>query len=112
MIRVVQQAGSQTKQPAKACITHLEIRRVQNGYVVGAVDLANGFVNQRSSFVATNDEELCNVIKSILTGGDLEWLPTVDMPVMQSRIPPAPIVPSPFSDSWAQLQADPPNRIK
>jgi hypothetical protein len=74
-------------------ITHIEIRRVQNGFVVAGINMDVyenthfGTSPQRATFIAGNVEELSKLLEWIVTGSQLKWLPTVDLPVweMQQR---------------------------
>lgn len=70
-------------------VTHIEIRRVQNGYVVMAVNynmMERAHLDsqpQRCSFVAQDIEALKSLIESIANMADLKWLPTVDLPMLE-----------------------------
>lgn len=75
-------------------ITHIEIRRVQNGFVIAGlntnmIERYNGVEGfQRVTMVANNEEQLCDVLKGILAGIEMHWLPTndFDMLDMQRRM--------------------------
>lgn len=74
----------------KLRITHIEIRRVQNGFVVMGLNVTmesrfESSVPQRVSFVATNTQELGALVQSIADGAELDWLPTVDLPIFEMR---------------------------
>lgn len=71
-------------------ITHIEIRRVQNGFVVMAINMKvytaqRGFEEPlRWSFVAKDTAELGALLASIVDGGcDLKWVPSYDLPIVQ-----------------------------
>lgn len=75
-------------------ITHIEIRRVQNGFVVMAMDFHQlpydwnrhkENVPQRASFVANNSAELGRLVQALADGMQLNWLPTVDLPLLEMR---------------------------
>lgn len=75
-------------------ITHIEIRRVQNGFVVMALNYTGhpfDYTNymdrppQRASFVAASSPELGNLVQSIADGMEMNWLPTVDLPLLEMR---------------------------
>lgn len=67
-------------------ITHVEIRRVQNGFVLMGID---GEVNPASfqsmqtrvCMIANDAKELAALIENIINGSDLNWLPSVDIPI-------------------------------
>lgn len=67
-------------------ITHLEIRRVQNGWVVMSFDFRNHsheiYPAQRSSFVATDIPGLLSVIQGIAVSTEVDWMPSVDLPIV------------------------------
>jgi hypothetical protein len=70
-----------------AHVTHVEVRRVQNGFIVLAVDYSEDFrqfqhSGVRASFVAKDEEEVKTVIGNILASAELKWLPTMDMPMV------------------------------
>lgn len=77
----------------KPTITHIEIRRVQNGFVVAGINMDvfesthYGHMPQRATFIAKDVAELASLLEWIATGSELKWLPTVDLPVwdMQQR---------------------------
>jgi hypothetical protein len=77
----------------KKQVTHIEIRRVQNGFIVTAIDLdtaRNVFSDnpehaQRAVMVASNADELGTILKNVIDSGDMEWLPTMDLPVLAWR---------------------------
>lgn len=69
-------------------ITHIELRRVQNGFIVMGIS-AHHFVHnmsyegpQRASFVAKDIDEVATLLKSIVDGVDMQWLPTMDIPIL------------------------------
>lgn len=73
-------------------MTHVEIRRVQNGFVVAAIN-ANLHENmmgyqgpQRSTFIAKDTKELADVLEWMITGAEIKWLPTIDMPVFDALV--------------------------
>jgi hypothetical protein len=74
----------------KARVTHVEVRRVQNGYVVMAMDYSDDYrhfekTGARASFVAKDEEEVKLIIGNILASAEMEWLPTVDLPMIAMR---------------------------
>jgi hypothetical protein len=75
--------------PSKARVTHVEVRRVQNGFVVMAMDYARDFYEGRkptvASFVATDEEQVKTVIGNILTSAELDWMPSVDLPMVEMQ---------------------------
>jgi hypothetical protein len=77
-------AGAQ----GKPQVTHIEIRRVQNGFVIMAINIKHFTAEygmqqpQRWSFVAKDTAELGALLTSIVDGGDIEWLPTYDLPII------------------------------
>lgn len=87
-------AGAQ-QQRTKPQVTHVEIRRVQNGFVVMAinVELLERHQNfrgpQRWSFIAKDTAELGAVLTSIADGGDIDWMPSYDLPIVDlvRRVP-------------------------
>lgn len=69
-------------------ITHIELRRVQNGFLVMGIS-AHTFETamsyegpQRASFIAKDIDELATILKSMIDGVDMRWLPTVDIPIL------------------------------
>src|SRR5690606_29032521 len=71
-------------------ITHLEIRRVQNGFVVMGIN-AKLFESpmyggerqpQRASFIAKDIPELAALLEWIVTGEEIGWMPSVDLPIV------------------------------
>jgi hypothetical protein len=82
--------GAASQGPATPEITHLEIRRVQNGFVVMAINI-NEFEARmggmhgpkRWSFVAKDTTELGALIESIVTGAiEMKWVPSYDLPIV------------------------------
>lgn len=76
-------------------ITHVEIRRVQNGFVIMGFDFRPNYHMQdsslqRVSFVARDIDDLRTVIGNILLSGEIDWLPTADLPLtgLIERTPP------------------------
>lgn len=76
-------------------VTHIEIRRVQNGFVLAGINLNMMEANrlgdhgpQRATFIAKDVPELANLLQWIIDGSDMKWLPTMDLPVwdMERRI--------------------------
>ncbi len=71
----------------RAEITHIEIRRVQNGFVIAGINMDVmerthfGANPQRATFIAGNIDDLAKLLEWIVTGSELKWLPTVDLPV-------------------------------
>ncbi len=70
-----------------ARITHMEIRRVQNGYVVAVYDLthdrAMGYQRpQVASYVAVDAAELGRLVETLATGTEIEWLSSTELPMM------------------------------
>jgi hypothetical protein len=77
-------------------ITHIEIRRVQNGFVVQALNIKvfEAYMGAqqplRYSFVAKDIPEVATLLESIVTGGvDLNWIPSYELPIVDltRRIP-------------------------
>lgn len=75
-------------------VTHMEIRRVQNGFLVQAVDYTahHPYASMvepspviRASYVAKNSEELATLITSVLDSIEVEWMPSVDIPMVDLR---------------------------
>lgn len=77
-------------------ITHIEIRRVQNGFVVMAMNFnqrpyaydygrMQENVAERASFVANSSAELGTLVQALADGMQLNWLPTVDLPLLEMR---------------------------
>lgn len=75
---------------SKPQITHIEVRRVQNGFVVMAINVklmeapygSNG-QPQRWSYVAKDTKELGDLLTMIVDGGcDIEWVPSMDLPMV------------------------------
>jgi hypothetical protein len=72
-------------------LTHVEIRRVQNGFVVMGFNVAprpgdhyaGGEVNlRRVCYVCESVESLCATIASLTTdAGDYAWTASVDLPI-------------------------------
>ena len=69
-------------------LTHIEIRRVQNGFVVMGFNLApnrNGDTQlsaHKVCFVCETPQSLAALIESLTTdAGDFAWEPSVDIPV-------------------------------
>jgi hypothetical protein len=79
--------------PAGPEITHIEIRRVQNGFVIAGINMkvfeSHRFAGehpQRATFIARDVEEISNLITWIVAGSEMKWLPTVDLPVFDMEI--------------------------
>jgi hypothetical protein len=79
-------------------LTHIEIRRVQNGFVVMGFNLApSKFGDTATSahkvcFVCETPQSLAALIESLTTdAGDFAWEPSVDLPItdlfMTRKIP-------------------------
>lgn len=73
-------------------ITHIELRRVQNGFVVMALNIDvrehnyAGIVQpQRACFIAKDIAEVSTILENIVNGAELKWLPTVDLPILEMR---------------------------
>ncbi len=67
-------------------ITHLEIRRVQNGFVVMGFDAETNEQTYQTTgvkccMIANNAQELAALVENIINGSDLKWLPSVDIPI-------------------------------
>lgn len=81
--------GDMPAGPSKARVTHVEVRRVQNGFVVMAMDYARGPYDGRkptvASFVATDEEGVKTIIGNILLSAELDWLPSVDLPMVEMQ---------------------------
>ena len=78
---------AQSTTPMKGRVTHIEIRRVQNGFVVMGFDFARGGAGPddkavRVSYVATDMEGLKSTIENLINAVDVEWVPTVDLPII------------------------------
>lgn len=83
-------------------VTHIEIRRVQNGFVVMAVDYRPNYSHdmppQRCSFVAQDVEALKSLIGNIVEMAEMKWLPTADVPFVEMarrKVDPLPIYKTP-----------------
>ncbi len=69
-------------------VTHIEVRRVQNGFVVMAMDFGQyGPYREyndpkRACFVCNTPEELGATIASLATMAEMQWLPSVDLPLV------------------------------
>lgn len=71
-------------------VTHIEIRRVQNGFVVMAVDYRKDFTMdarpmQRAAFVAQDIDTLKTLIENIVNMAEVNWLPTADVPMLDMQ---------------------------
>jgi hypothetical protein len=72
-------------------ITHIEIRRVQNGFIIAGLNTnmreRYGGIDdfQRVTMVADSEEQLCNVLKGILAGIEVHWLPTNEFDMLNMR---------------------------
>lgn len=83
--------AQQAKQETLERVTHIEIRRVQNGFVVMGLDYSmERYASmreepQRISYVAKDVEDLKRVIESIVHSAEVKWLPTVDIPMLEMR---------------------------
>lgn len=80
-------AGAPTDKPAFE-VTHIEIRRVQNGFIVAGVNmnLMTRYANvdadhPRISYVAKDVAEIASILEWFTTGKDVGWLPTVNLPL-------------------------------
>lgn len=79
----------QSPEDWKVLITHIEIRRVQNGFVIMGFNAAPDFSRMegpgpvnRMCFVASTEEELVNTIKSLCSDtGNFVWSASVDLPI-------------------------------
>jgi hypothetical protein len=86
-------AGAAVTKPE---ITHIEIRRVQNGFVIMALNMKVYEAHmayqqpQRWSFVAKDTAELGAILTSIADGSEINWLPSYDLPIidLSRRVPP------------------------
>jgi len=105
-------AGNMTSGPAPTQkgpeMTHVEIRRVQNGFVVAAIN-ANlhesmlGYQGpQRSTFIAKDTTELSALLEWMITGKELDWLPTIDMPVFDQLVRRPGLTPTDVREAVAQ----------
>lgn len=72
----------------KVVLTHIEIRRVQNGFVIMGFNAAPNLSMMESGelsrmcFVASTEEELVNTIRSLCCDtGDFVWSASVDIPI-------------------------------
>lgn len=68
-------------------ITHIEVRRVQNGYIVAVFDMSidtSMHYNrpQVGSYVATSAQELGALIESLATATEIDWLPSTELQMM------------------------------
>lgn len=92
-------------------ITHIEIRRVQNGFVVMGVNYnvmerhMGETTLQRCSFVAQDVDTLKTLIESIITMADMKWLPTADVPMIEMMR--RAITPTISADTPAQMAIGP-----
>lgn len=80
------QSGYRGPQDFTRQITHIEIRRVQNGFVLMGFDASSNperfqTTGTKCCYVANDAKEIAALVESIITGGDLNWLPSVDIPV-------------------------------
>jgi hypothetical protein len=81
------QSGMQTAgYPPSKRITHIEIRRVQNGFVVMAYDFTHDYSRMtndgvQACYVASDEKELANIIQAFALGTDMKWVPSMDMPI-------------------------------
>lgn len=74
-------------------ITHIEIRRVQNGFVIAGINMNvfeshrfNGEHPQRATFIAKDIPEMANLLQWITDGAAMKWLPTVDLPIFDMEV--------------------------
>lgn len=80
-------AGDSYPKQKKLEITHIEIRRVQNGFVLAGINMdvlvrsALGDGPQRVTYVAKDIDELSRVLAWFIDGKDLDWLPTINLPI-------------------------------
>lgn len=70
----------------KRILTHVEIRRVQNGFIVmgfnAAPNLSMDEGPEKVAFVCESVESLCAIIESLTTDvGDFCWQASVDLPI-------------------------------
>ncbi len=76
-----------TERPAFE-VTHIEIRRVQNGFLVAGINMSlyhrnvDGMDNHpRISYVAKDVAEIAAILEWFTTGKDVGWLPTINLPL-------------------------------
>jgi hypothetical protein len=68
-------------------LTHIEIRRAQNGFIVMGFNAApassmNLTEDSRVCFVCETVESLCNTLASLATDtGDFAWTASIDLPL-------------------------------
>lgn len=76
--------GPAPTDPRRLEVTHIEIRRLQNGFLMQAIT-AEYFHRmeqpQRLSYVAKDAQELGTLIEALLNAKDVGWLPSNDIPV-------------------------------
>ena len=70
----------------KVLLTHIEIRRVQNGFVIMGFNAAPNHNDMdplnRMCFVASTEDELVNTIRSLCSDtGSFVWSASVDIPI-------------------------------
>jgi hypothetical protein len=71
----------------KVLLTHIEIRRVQNGFVIMGLNASTNpsfdAPLDRMCFVASTEEELVNTIRSLCSDtGNFVWSASVDIPII------------------------------
>jgi hypothetical protein len=79
-------SGARHAQDFTRLITHIEIRRVQNGFILMGFDFEQNPATFSSSgakvcMVANDGKELGALIENIINGSDLNWLPSMDIPI-------------------------------
>ncbi len=88
VFEVRQMGGSDAKW--RKLLTHIEVRRVQNGFVIMGFNVAprpgdmlgDSIQTHRVCFVCETVESLCATIASLTTdAGDYAWTASVDMPI-------------------------------
>lgn len=68
-------------------VTHIEVRRVQNGFVVMAFDFTQDharFPNRdvaQLCYVAADAKELGAIMENFVNGTDMKWIPSMDIPI-------------------------------
>lgn len=68
-------------------ITHIEIRRVQNGFVLMCFDLTvSPQISKpplKAAYIAQDMKALLTLIENFTTTAELDWQPSVDLPVTE-----------------------------
>lgn len=77
-----------TSRKASMVLTHIEVRRVQNGFVIMGFNATRDYVQEfapemrRVCFVANDVESLVNTIKSLTEeASDFVWRESIDIPI-------------------------------